>query len=123
MRIMVLALLNDYLHDKYYNRISGNSLEYWADDIDEFRRSCYDNICFDITESGSVELMFPDIIFECWRIAVFFDYKQEKTAVPGSGPLDKAGTCRRNADTIQQGYFTHYSKMYGLKTQELQWPN
>ena len=116
-------LLNDFLHNKYYNRISGNSLDYWKDDIEEFRRSCYDNICFDITETGSVELMFPDINFDCWRIAGFLDCKQEKTAVPGSGPLDEAGTRRRNADAIQQGYFTHYGKMHGLKTQALLWPN
>ncbi len=116
-------LLNDYLHDKYYNRISGNSLEYWAKDVNDFCRSCYESICYEITETGSVELLFPNINFESWRIAGFIDCKQERTAVPGSGPLDAAGTRRRDADAIQQGYFTHYGKKHGLKTQAVLWPN
>ena len=72
-----------FLFHKYYHRLSGKSLEYWADNVPLFREKIWKYVCFD--DDGE---QIIDIALDEFRIWSYIDCTQHVTCQPGSGPID-----------------------------------
>ena len=70
---------------KYYHRISGRSLRYWAEtgEIDSFRESVWRNACFD--EDGNQDVPIPLAAF---RVMMWCDTMPHSMCAPGQGPVN-----------------------------------
>ena len=64
-----------------------------------------------------------NITFDEFRLMGFVDCKQERTSVPGSGPINEDNDRREGADGLQRAYFSSYGKKHGMKTQVVLLPN
>jgi hypothetical protein len=110
-----------YIFKKYYHRICGKSLRYWADSdgaIEEFRKAIWKKTCFD--ENGNQDIHIP---FSEFRIFGFVDTMPHSTCAPGQGPIDSDSTRRLNSYQLQRAFYTCYGKKWGMKTQACIIPN
>ena len=107
-----------YVTCKYFHRISGQSIRYWAPSVVEFRRAIWKKVCFD--EEGTQDIHVP---LENFRIFGMIDAMQNPTCSPGSGPIDDEGNRNPDRFYIQRAFFTSYGKKWGMKTQAVHLPN
>jgi len=106
----------NFLFAKYYHRISGTSMEYWASSTDDFRKAIWEKVCID----GDGDILMP--FGEFYNFA-FMDCIQHSTCSPGSGPINANNDRRENRFEIQRAFYTAYGKKWGLKSQGLLLPN
>ena len=107
-----------YIHQKYYHRLSGKSMRYWAPSVPEFRKAIWLKVCFD--ENGRKDV-FVDL--NRFRTYGWIDAMQHSMCRPGGGPTNVDDDRRDDENRIQRAFFTSYGKMWGMKTQALYLPN
>ena len=107
-----------YVYHKYYHRLSGKSMRYWASSVPEFRNALWLKVCF--TENGCQDIRVP---FNRFRPFGWIDAMQHTMCRPGGGPQNEADDRREDENRIQRAFFTSYGKMHGMKTQALYLPN
>jgi len=114
----IVNWFSKFLFHKYYHRLCGKSLQYWASSVPEFRERIWRYVCFD--EMGN---QVVDVELEDFRIFGFIDAMQHKTCCPGSGPINAEDDRRDDAAETQRAFFTSYGKMWGMKSQAVLLPN
>ena len=107
-----------YLHHKFYHRLSGRSLEYWAPHVEKFRKAIWLKVCFD--EDKCMDI---NVVFTIFAVFSWIDAMQHEMCRPGGGPIDSEDNRRRDENQIQRAFFTSYGKMHGMKTLALYLPN
>ena len=96
----------------------GRSLDFFAPQVDIFRRALWEYVCFN--ENGEQDINVP---LEHFRPFAFIDCMQHSTCQPGSGPRNEEDERLQNAYDIQRAFFTTYGKKWGMKTQAIYLPN
>ena len=81
-----INFFSSLIFKKYYHRISGRSLRYWAEtgEIDSFRESVWKNACFD--EDGNQDVPIP---LEAFRVMMWCDTMPHSMCAPGQGPVNR----------------------------------
>ena len=103
---------------KYYHRLSGRSMEYWAEDVPNFREAIWRYVCFN--KDGDQDIQIDLNLF---RIFGWMDCFKHMMCQPRSGPVGEDDTRHDDRFEIQRAYFTRYGKYWGMKTQALILPN
>ena len=101
-----------FLHHKYFHRLSGDSLKYWAPQVPELRKAIWLKVCFDEKKHQDIHVAFDEFLVFLW-----IDDMQHEMSRPGGGPIDEEDNRRDNENQIQRAFFTRYGKMHGMKTQ------
>ncbi len=107
-----------FLFHKYYHRLCGRSLEYWAEKTDQFRKAIYDYVVHD--EDGVQDI---DIDLENFRIFGWIDCLHHIMCQLASGPCNEDDDRYENRYELQRAYYTKYIKSWGMKTQAVGLPN
>ena len=112
-----------FIHHKYYHRLSGRSMEYWAGvhDINELRQKIFEYVCFDANGDKLPDL--DHIELQYFRVYGWIDCMMLVCCTPGSGPIDQEGNRRHDAYEIQRAFFTNYGHQWGMKNQGVFLPN
>ena len=108
-----------FIHHKYYHRICGKSMSYWASSITAFREAIWRHVCF--KPGGQQDI--HDFSAETFPVFGWIDCMQHSTCAPGSGPINDADDRRENAFYLQRAFYSAYGKKWGMKTQALHMPN
>jgi hypothetical protein len=106
-------VINDHLYTTFFNKITGNSMEMWMSQVDEFRRAVHDKF---VAGDPTMIARWP---FAGWRVFGFIDDKGIKTTRPGVHVRREQGI---TAD-IQRAFYSGYFAAHGLKVQVVQLPN
>ena len=114
----MIHFFGNFLYHKYFHRICGRSMEYWAEHVAAFREAIWKYVCFN--DDGEQDI---DILLEIIRIFGFMDCLQSASCQPGSGPINRDDDRVEDRFAIQRSFFTQYGKMWGMKTQALHLPN
>jgi hypothetical protein len=112
----------------FYNKILGNSLEMWVNQVDEFRRIICNRISHPPTqieleidptlvEDELLGISFDD--FRCWG---FIDATDFRTTRTGSGPQPD-GSRRAYAYELQREFYSRYFRAHGIKYLSVLLPN
>lgn len=109
-----------YLHQKYYNRLSGDSLHYWAPWVPKFREQLWKWVCFD--DDGN-KIDGINVPFDEFGVFGWIDCNQNETCRPGGGPINDNDDRRPEENQIQRAFFSSYGKLHGMKSQALYGPN
>jgi hypothetical protein len=107
-----------YLYHKFYHRLSGRSMEYWAPHVEKFRKAIWLKVCFD-----EEKCMDINVLFAIFAVFSWIDAMQHQMSRPGGGPIDAEDNRRHDENQIQRAFFTSYGKMHGMKTLALYLPN
>ena len=112
-----------FLYHKFYHRLSGRSLEYWAThyNIDDLREKIFNYVCFD-EDNNRIEGL-EDVTLQRFRIFAWIDCMMCVTSRPGGGPINAVGDRRDNEDELQRAFFTSYGHQWGMKNQGIFLPN
>ena len=116
-----INFFSSFIFKKYYHRISGRSLRYWAEmgEIDSFRESVWRNACFD--EDRNQDVPIPLAAF---RVMMWCDTMlPHSTCAPGQGPVNRDDERYAFAFLLQRAFYTKYGKIWGCKTQACLLPN
>ena len=95
--------MTDFLFGKYYHRISGDSLAFWAPKVPQFHEAIWHSIAFD--QTSNVDYTRDDTIEieqHNSRGFGFADCIQHIACCPGSGPINSNGNRRPNAYNLQR---------------------
>jgi len=109
----------NHIHDKYYNLISGTSMEIWIGQTHDFRQAFFES-CF-CNEDGECEV--EGLTFDSFRPFSIIDCMGVSTCAPGTGPIHGTNDRRPNWYAIQMAFYTRYGKKWGLKLQCVTLPN
>ena len=107
-----------FLYQKYYHRLSGQSMQYWALNADAFRKAIWLKVCFDKDANQDIMISYDEFAVFGW-----IDGMQHQTCRPGGGPIDDEDNRRPDENRTQRAFFTSYGKMHGMKTLALHLPN
>ena len=88
-----------YVYYKYYHRLMGRSLEFFAPQVEIFRRALWEYVRFN--ENGEQDINVP---LEHFRPFAFIDCMQHSTCQPGSGPRNEEDERLQNAYDIQRAF-------------------
>ena len=83
----------EHIFNKYYNRITGTSMEFWVEKIPDFRESIWKSIVFN-QESGEQDIQME---LDSFREFGWMDCVKNRTCTPGSGPINNDGDRREDA--------------------------
>ena len=81
----------DYVFTKYYNFISGDLMNYWRDQIHDFREAIWRDVCFDSEGNQNIDINLKD-----FRVMLFVDCMSHRSTTPGAGPINNDGDRRMN---------------------------
>ena len=112
-----------FLFHKYYHRICGKSMEYWATeyDITQLREKIFNYICFD--DNGNRIEGLEHVQKDMFRVFAWIDCMMHVTSRPGSGPINEENERHNNEDELQRAFYTSYGHQWGIKNQALLLPN
>ena len=105
---------NKFIYHKYYHRLCGSSLEYWAPEIPAFREAICIYVC--LNEDSVKDI---DVPLEQFRIFGWIECAQNFTCQLGSGPCNEDYERKEEFYDIQRAFYTAYGKDWGIKTQAI----
>ena len=124
-----IRLMNNHLYDKFYHKVSGDSMRLWVPYINSFRFAIWEKLngtqtvedTFDSTtnEVDTSRLISLDIPFETFRIFGFLDDTGFRTTVPGLSTRRTFGF----HDDVQRSFYSAYFAGHGIKVQAVTLPN
>jgi len=107
-----------FLYHKYYHRLCGRSMEFWAEHVPVYREAIWKYVCTD--GEGNLDI---DVLLQFFRVFGWIDCMQHETCTPASGPINADNDRNDDMYLIQRAFFTAYGKMHGTKTQALHLPD
>ena len=107
-----------YLYQKYYHRLSGQSMNYWSTHATACRKAIWLKVCFDQAGNQDIPVAFDEFAVFGWM-----DGMQNETCRPGGGPIDDEDDRREDECRIKRAFFTSYGKKHGMKTLAVYLPN
>lgn len=120
--------MTNHLFSTFYHRISGNSIEFWAPKVADFREAIWQVV---IGVPSQLQTPPPNVVqdpnidigLNDFHVCSFGDCIQHITSCPGAGPVNELGDRRPDAFQTQRAFYTRYGKTWGLKTQAITFPN
>ena len=120
---------------RFYNKISGTSLQRWAGDMEEFRQVIHTKLTSPPCElerwanvgliDADLGLYLVDLPFESFLCGMLLDDTSIRTNRPGSDPFGdyEMAPRRQGAHFIQKAFYSGYFRGHGLKYQHILLPN
>jgi hypothetical protein len=117
----------DYLYNKFYHKISGDSMSMWLLQVESFRRAIWTRLRSgalreEVQYDGRLadpEYVITDLPFEEFRVFGFIDDYGVRCLRPG----DEATRVHGFTDDIQRAYYSGYLRDHGMKAQVVFLPN
>ena len=117
--------MSNHLYHNFYHKITGDSMQEWREDIDEYRAAIYD-----VLTDGFVEETHPDgsiinyeilIPFDRFRVFGWLDDTDMNTTRPR--PARVTNNIEEETRDIQVAFYNRYFRAHGFKAQVLLLPN
>ena len=116
--LCMISFFARFLYYKYYHRLMGRSMEYFATNVNDCREKIWRCVCFDNEGNQNI-----DVPLEHFRLFGFIDCMTTSTCMPGSGPINENQDRVENTFEIQRAFFTSYGKKWGMKIRAIYLPN
>ena len=84
-----------FLYQKYYHRLSGQSMQYWALNADAFRKAIWLKVCFDKDANQDIMISYDEFAVFGW-----IDGMQHQTCRPEGGPIDDEDNRRPDENQV-----------------------